>query len=109
MFTLHARNVPGTLYERLRRRAEEERRSLSEVIILPTRALEEEGKSPHAGCHSQPEALPSGRRRSTRQLVVADELLVCRLDGTSLDVRWLAEWPRVITGSDVDSRSADAP
>jgi plasmid stability protein len=47
MSVLHVRNVPETLYERLRRRAEEQRRSLSaEVIVLLTRALEEEEKSP---------------------------------------------------------------
>ena len=49
MSVLHVRNVPESLYERLRRRAEAQRRSLSaEVITLLTRALEEEGQSPEA-------------------------------------------------------------
>lgn len=43
MSVLHVRNVPDDLYERLRHRAEEQRRSLSaEVITLLSRALEEE-------------------------------------------------------------------
>jgi len=47
MSVLHVRNVPDTLCERLRRRAEEQRRSLSaEVITLLSRALEEEEQSP---------------------------------------------------------------
>lgn len=42
MATLHVRNVPDTLYERLREQAESENRSLSaEVIILLNRALSE--------------------------------------------------------------------
>ncbi len=42
MATLHVRNVPDTLYERLREQAESENRSLSaEVIILLDRALSE--------------------------------------------------------------------
>ena len=46
MTILHVRNVPETLYERLRRRAETQRRSLSaEVITLLTRALDEEGQA----------------------------------------------------------------
>ena len=46
MSILHVWNVPETLYERLRRRAEAERRSLSaEVITLLSKALEEEEKS----------------------------------------------------------------
>ena len=41
MATLHVRNVPDSLYERLRRQAEAENRSLSaEVIILLNRALD---------------------------------------------------------------------
>jgi len=41
--TLHVRNVPDALYERLRQRAAEQRRSLSaEVIILLSRALDQE-------------------------------------------------------------------
>ena len=47
MSVLHVRNVPDVLYERLRRRAEAQRRSLSaEVITLLTRALDEEELSP---------------------------------------------------------------
>lgn len=47
MSILHVRNVPESLYERLRQRAEEERRSISaEVITLLTRALEEEEQTP---------------------------------------------------------------
>ena len=47
MSVLHVRNVPDALYERLRRRAEAQRRSLSaEVITLLTRALDEEEPSP---------------------------------------------------------------
>lgn len=42
MATLHVRNVPEALYERLRRRAEAQNRSLSaEVIVLLDRALDE--------------------------------------------------------------------
>lgn len=42
MATLHVRNVPDTLYERLREQAESQNRSLSaEVIILLDRALAE--------------------------------------------------------------------
>lgn len=42
MATLHVRNVPDGLYERLRQQAEAQNRSLSaEVIILLNRALEE--------------------------------------------------------------------
>lgn len=49
MSVLHVRNVPDALYERLRRRAEAQRRSLSaEVITLLTKALEEEDLSPQA-------------------------------------------------------------
>lgn len=41
MATLHVRNVPDTLYERLRAQAESQNRSLSaEVIILLHRAME---------------------------------------------------------------------
>ena len=41
MATLHVRNVPDSLYERLRRQAEAENRSLSaELVILLDRALE---------------------------------------------------------------------
>ena len=47
MSVLHVRNVPDALYERLRRRAGEQRRSLSaEVITLLSKALEEEEQSP---------------------------------------------------------------
>ena len=46
MAVLHVRNVPDVLYERLRRRAEAQRRSLSaEVITLLGRALEAEEES----------------------------------------------------------------
>lgn len=42
MATLHVRNVPDSLYERLRQQAESQNRSLSaEVIILLNRALED--------------------------------------------------------------------
>jgi plasmid stability protein len=42
MPTLHVRNVPETLYDRLRKRAQERNRSLSaEVIVLLDLALEE--------------------------------------------------------------------
>jgi len=34
-------------------------------------------------------------RRLSLPLVTADEALVHRLEGTSLDVRWLGEWPLV--------------
>jgi len=41
MATLHVRNVPDALYERLRRRAEADNRSLSdELVILLDRALD---------------------------------------------------------------------
>ena len=47
MSVLHVRNVPDALYERLRRRAAEERRSLSsEVITLLSRALDEGEQAP---------------------------------------------------------------
>jgi len=46
---LHVRNVPETLYERLRHRAAVQRRSLSaEVITLLTKALNEEEQTPQA-------------------------------------------------------------
>jgi antitoxin FitA len=42
MPTLHVRNVPDILYERLRQRAQEENRSLSaEVVMLLDYALQE--------------------------------------------------------------------
>jgi antitoxin FitA len=42
MPTLHVRNIPDALYERLRQRAQEENRSLSaEVVMLLDHALEE--------------------------------------------------------------------
>jgi plasmid stability protein len=47
MAILHVRNVPQELYERLQRRAEAQRRSLSaEVITLLTWAVEEAERSP---------------------------------------------------------------
>jgi plasmid stability protein len=49
MAILHVRNVPAELYERLQRRAEAQRRSLSaEVITLLTWAVEETERSPEA-------------------------------------------------------------
>ena len=46
---LHVRNVPEELYERLQRRAQTQRRSLSaEVITLLTWALEETERAPEA-------------------------------------------------------------
>jgi plasmid stability protein len=49
MAILHVRNVPTNLYERLRRRAEAQRRSLSaEVITLLAWAVEEAERSPEA-------------------------------------------------------------
>jgi plasmid stability protein len=49
MAILHVRNVPQELYERLQRRAEAQRRSLSaEVITLLTWAVEEAERSPEA-------------------------------------------------------------
>jgi plasmid stability protein len=61
MATLHVRNLPDDLYERLRRRAREERRSISaEVISLLDTGLA--GRSP-----SRQEILESvERRRSFR-------------------------------------------
>jgi len=47
MSILHVRNVPDALYERLQRRADAQRRSLSaEVITLLDWALEETERSP---------------------------------------------------------------
>ncbi len=47
MATLHVRNVPVALYERLSRHARSERRSLSaEVITLLTRALDGAERTP---------------------------------------------------------------
>ena len=44
---LHVRNVPEELYDRLQRRAREQRRSLSaEVITLLSQAVEQAGLSP---------------------------------------------------------------
>ena len=44
---LHVRNVPEELYDRLQRRAQEQRRSLSaEVITLLSQAVEQAGLSP---------------------------------------------------------------
>jgi plasmid stability protein len=49
MSVLLVRNVPDALYERLRRRAEAQRRSLSaEVITLLSQALDQEEQSPQA-------------------------------------------------------------
>ncbi len=49
MATLHVRNVPEELYERLQRRAQAQRRSLSaEVITLLTWAVEEAERTPEA-------------------------------------------------------------
>lgn len=49
MPSLHVRNIPEDLYERLRCRAQTQRRSLSaEVITLLTWAVEEVERSPQA-------------------------------------------------------------
>lgn len=49
MSILHIRNVPEGLYQRLKRRAETQRRSLSaEVITLLTWAVDEAERSPQA-------------------------------------------------------------
>ncbi|HEX6383983.1 MAG TPA: Arc family DNA-binding protein [Anaerolineae bacterium] len=57
MATLHVRNVPKELYERLRQRARERNRSLSaEVITLLEHALEEPE-------YTQAEVLNNIRRR----------------------------------------------
>ncbi len=57
MPTLHVRNVPEDLYERLRERARRQNRSISaEVIVLLSRALAEVGEN-------QVEILNSIRRR----------------------------------------------
>lgn len=46
MATLHVRNIPEPLYERLRKRAQEQNRSISaEVVMLLDLALEEEEDS----------------------------------------------------------------
>lgn len=45
MAILHVRNVPGSLYERLRQQAEAQNRSLSaEVIVLLERALDDRNR-----------------------------------------------------------------
>jgi plasmid stability protein len=47
MATLHVRNIPESLYEQIRARAEARSRSLSaEVVVLLTRALEDDRPSP---------------------------------------------------------------
>ncbi len=57
MATLHVRNVPDALYDRLREQAESQNRSLSaEVIILLDRALSDKE-------HDQSEILARIRRR----------------------------------------------
>ena len=49
MATLHVRNVPDDLYERIRRRAAEENRSLgAEVVSLLERVLPEQAYCPAA-------------------------------------------------------------
>lgn len=54
---LHVRNVPDELYERIRRQAQAQNRSISaEVIVLLDRALAQSGRS-------QEEVLDSVRRR----------------------------------------------
>jgi plasmid stability protein len=46
MATLHVRNVPETLYDQIRQRAEARSRSLSaEVVVLLTHALEDDRPS----------------------------------------------------------------
>lgn len=57
MPTLHVRNIPDTLYDRLRQRADSQNRSLSaEVVVLLDLALEQSGDE-------QAELLDSIRRR----------------------------------------------
>lgn len=57
MPTLHVRNVPETLYDRLRQRAQERNRSISaEVVMLLDFALEESD-------NTQTEILDNIRRR----------------------------------------------
>jgi plasmid stability protein len=57
MSILHVRNVPNELYERIRRQAQAQNRSISaEIIVLLNRALAETGQS-------QDEVLASIRRR----------------------------------------------
>jgi len=57
MPTLHVRNIPDTLYDRLRQRADSQKRSLSaEVVVLLDFALEQSGGE-------QAELLDSIRRR----------------------------------------------
>ena len=47
MATLHVRNVPDELYERIRERSEASRRSLSaEIVVLLSRGLESGRPSP---------------------------------------------------------------
>jgi plasmid stability protein len=77
MSVLHVRNVPDALYERLRRRAEAQRRSLSaEVITLLTRALDEEEQSPQATLA----AIRSRRFFRPEELGAPDSTTVLRLD-----------------------------
>ena len=65
MATLHVRNVPDALYDRLRRQAEAQNRSLSaEILIVLDRALSE-------GPNSQSERLARvSRRRSHSPIAV---------------------------------------
>ena len=66
MAILHVRNVPEELYERLQRRAESDRRSLSsEVIILLEWAIEEAEQNSEA-------VLASIRQRRSFSPAVAD-------------------------------------
>jgi plasmid stability protein len=91
MSILHVRNVPESLYERLQRRAEAERRSLSaEVITLLSKALEEEEKSPQ---------VTLAAIRSRRFFRPAD---AGAPDGTTM-------LRRDRTGNDAHSRTAHAP
>ena len=66
MPTLHVRNVPETLYERIREQARRHQHSISaEVIVLLNRAMADTW-------HSQDEVLASIRRRRTFRPAAVD-------------------------------------
>ena len=77
MPTLHVRNVPSELYERLKRMAKEQNRSLSaQVIVLLKQAVEREARP-------QAEVIASIRRRRRFQPAAAgapDSLELLRQD-----------------------------
>ena len=77
MPTLHVRNVPEALYERIREQARSHQRSISaEVIVLLNRALAETWRS-------QDEVLISIRRRRTFRSAAAgtpDSVTLLRQD-----------------------------